>query len=234
MAIPNRVSFGEIISGTARLIRDHPGPIAAYALGMAALSTALSMAKGGASFSSAGVVVTFVASYFLTEILLRREGQLGDAGNRRRIGAYVGASLLAALGALAGTILLIVPGLILLARWSIAPAMIVGEQLGVIESMKASWEATRESQWQIVLAYLALIAVVIAIVGVLLGGAMFSFGEGILGEEGSPLTWSLETNVVNFVGEAAAEFASACSTAMTVAILLALRPSSVSLNAVFE
>ena len=233
-AIANRVTFGDIISGTSRLVRDHPGPIAAYALGMAAITPAISAAKGGGSFSGAGVIVTFVASYFLTEVLLRREGQLADPGFRRRIGAYVGASLLAALGALAGTLLFVVPGLILLARWSIAPAMIVGERLGVMESLRASWEATRPSQWQIVLAYVALVFVVIAIAGALTGGAMFSFGEAILEDEGSQLTWNLQTNVVNFAIEVTAEFASACSTAMTVAIMLVLRPSSISLNAVFE
>ena len=151
-----------------------------------------------------------------------------------RIGAYIGASLLAALGGLAGAILLVVPGL---TCWPVgrSPAtMIVGEQLGVVESLKASWEVTRRSQWQIALAYLALIAAVIAIVGGVMGGAMFFLGDEILPDEGSPLTSSLKANVMNFVSEGIAEFASACSTAMTVAILLALRPSAASLNAVFE
>lgn len=61
----------------------------------------------------------------------------------------IGLSILMYLGVGFGFMLLIVPGLYLLVRWSAAVPVLVHEQLGVLASMKRSSELTQGSRWRI-------------------------------------------------------------------------------------
>ncbi|PSJ50322.1 glycerophosphoryl diester phosphodiesterase membrane domain-containing protein [Kumtagia ephedrae] len=61
----------------------------------------------------------------------------------------IGLSLLMYLGITIGFMLLIIPGLYLLVRWSAAVPVLVHERLGVLASMKRSAELTKGSRWRI-------------------------------------------------------------------------------------
>ncbi len=124
-----------------------------------------------ALYHLATAALSIVASYFLLMVLLASCGRLRDRSTR--IWAYIGMSILTVLGAVLGMLLLIVPGIILLVRWSAASGFLIGERAGVTESLGQSWEATRGYSWPIFFAFLVLIVGFIVIAGVIGGVAGF-------------------------------------------------------------
>ena len=136
---------------------------------------------GGAAAGAKGVF-NLIAGYYLLVELLRRERLMQSKGS---VWSYVGASLLAGVGIVIGLILLIVPGLYLMARWSLAPAIVLARGERAIESLESSWEATRESAWTLLLVFLLFFVVL------LIGGTMVGFVIGVFagigGLMGSPL-----------------------------------------------
>jgi hypothetical protein len=68
---------------------------------------------------------------------------------RPRLPALIAAGILAGLGIVFGLILLIIPGLYLLTRWSLIPAVIVIEKRSAGESFDRSWELTRGYGWTV-------------------------------------------------------------------------------------
>ncbi len=86
-----------------------------------------------------------------------------------------GLSFLMGLGILPGLILLIVPGLYVMARWSAALPALVDGTPGVINAMRQSWAITRDGVWPIV-AMLAVLFIML-IIGAMIAtfvGALFS------------------------------------------------------------
>ncbi|TIP97719.1 MAG: hypothetical protein E5X61_40330, partial [Mesorhizobium sp.] len=92
----------------------------------------------------------------------------------------LGIGLLAVLGAGLGLILLIVPGIILWLRWSVAVPVLVQERLGVFGSMARSSDLTKGSRWALFGLFLVMIVAVIAI-ELALGTATALFGDGVVG-----------------------------------------------------
>src|SRR5690606_15174724 len=79
--------------------------------------------------SAAGLlnsVVGFVASYFLMRALMGGSGLLPE-GETGGFWAYFGVSFVAGLGIGLGFVLLVVPGVILLVRWSPALALVMSK-----------------------------------------------------------------------------------------------------------
>ena len=122
-------------------------------------------------------VLTVIASYFLIQEVLKSMGRLREGGTR--IWAYIGMSILSVLGMIVGFILLVIPGIIIMIRWSAASGFLVGAREGVTESLSASWEATRGHSWAIFFAGLVLLIGFAILSGVLAGGA-FATGVEIL------------------------------------------------------
>jgi hypothetical protein len=71
------------------------------------------------------------------------------ARTRPRLPALISAGVVATLGIVVGLILLIVPGLYLLTRWALIPAVIVIEKGRAGESFDRSWELTRGYGWTV-------------------------------------------------------------------------------------
>lgn len=73
----------------------------------------------------------------------------------------IGLSILMYLGIMIGLVLLIIPGIYLLVRWSAAIPALVHERLGILASMGRSAELTKGSRWRIlgliVIVYIALV-----------------------------------------------------------------------------
>lgn len=85
---------------------------------------------------------------------------------------YIGVSILVPLTVLGGLILLIVPGLIWLVRFSFAPIIVIDTAMGPIKSMKESYAITKGNFWKltlfwIVLALLNLAGLILVGVGLL-------------------------------------------------------------------
>lgn len=142
-----------VLGGTGALVR-RGGLRAAIALasmtGIAALADSIT---GGAELNFVAAAVSFGMLYWLTGALLEDLGRLPRAG---RVGAAVGLCLLTNIGTLAGFVFLIVPGIILLVRWSISLVWLLGEDSDVSGAISGSWEATRDSFWPIFLTQLLL------------------------------------------------------------------------------
>lgn len=138
------------------------------------------MVEATDTFATAGyeigvAVITIVASYFLLAQYLESSGRLRDRDTR--IWAYIGMAILSGIGTVLGFLFLIIPGLILMVRWSAASGFLIGARKGVTESLGDSWEATRGHGWPIFFAGLVVFLGII-IVSAILGGAVgFSGNE---------------------------------------------------------
>jgi hypothetical protein len=138
-----------------------------------------------AGFELLTVVVSVVASYFLLVHLLEARNRF--RAGETRVWAYIGMSILSSIGMIVGFVLLIVPGLILLVRWSAASGFLIGARKGVVQSLSASWEATKGHGWSIFGAGLVML-IGMAVIGGVLGGAgslegsetLFGFAAGLV------------------------------------------------------
>lgn len=107
------------------------------------------------------IVVAFIGSYLLLETMLKRAGLVTYTGDKRIL-AYVGLALLSGLGTGLGFLLLIIPGLVFMARWSIAGPLLIGKGEGVMASLGKSWEATKGSEFPIILCYILVLVFTLA------------------------------------------------------------------------
>jgi hypothetical protein len=100
-------------------------------------------------------VVISVASLFLqTWLTLALLEAYDQRRGRRGVGTVLGIGLVSGLGILLGLVLLVVPGLILLVRWSISVPYALGEDVGPIDALQASFEETRGAFWPLLLVLL--------------------------------------------------------------------------------
>ena len=115
------------------------------------------------------LVVSFVGAFWLQGALIEAVRDVRDGRadltipelyerTRPRLPALLAAGIVAGLGIAIGLVLLIVPGLYLLTRWCLIPAVIVIEKRGAGESFDRSWQLTRGFGWTVfgslVVAYL--------------------------------------------------------------------------------
>lgn len=119
------------------------------------------------------LVVSFVANYFLLKRYLAVRGRLQKDANR--FWPYLGMAILSAFAIVFGLILLIVPGIILLVRWSAASGYIIGAGQGVSDALTSSWNATKGHGWAIFFAGIALFVGVMVAASVI-GGTMGAVG----------------------------------------------------------
>lgn len=122
-------------------------------------------------------VATIVGLYWLVKAYLASRNRL--VSNENRFWPYLGMAILSGIAIVVGFIFLIVPGIILVVRWSAANGFLVSGREGVIDSLKASWEATRGNAMTIFLAGLVMIIVLILVAGTV--SAVFGFVNLTLG-----------------------------------------------------
>ena len=114
-------------------------------------------------------IVALAFQWWLTSFLLEQFGK-DDPG--RGSGNIIGVSFVSGLAVLFGLVLFIIPGVILLVRWSIAVPIVLSEREGVSAALRESWHRTEGHFWPILglflviyvpmLAYLLVIGVVTA------------------------------------------------------------------------
>jgi hypothetical protein len=122
-------------------------------------------------------IVSIAASYFLIAQYLEARGLLRD--RETRIWAYVGLTILSVIGMMVGFLLLVVPGLILLTRWSAASGFLIGARAGIVESLSASWDATRGNGWAIFFAGFVML-IIASLIGAAIGGISVAMGSSTL------------------------------------------------------
>ena len=183
-----QATFAGILGELFELLRDGWREVALYTLTiggatavgiLAGLTTAPESAldvgfglddranPAGTLFEFGLLAASLVAYYFLLKRLLHMRGPPRSAGNR--FWPYVGMSILSFLALILGLIVLIVPGIILLVRWSAASGYVIDRGQGVTESLSASWHATSGHSWAIFFAGIVLFLVLI-VVSAVVGG----------------------------------------------------------------
>ena len=161
-------------------------------------------------------VVTLVGSYLVLRDLLAKRGRLHD--KRMRFWGYLGMSILALLGLMLGLILLIVPGLIVLVRWSAANGFLLGEGEGITDALGKSWEATRGHGWAIFFV-----------------GVVITIGLSIVGGAIAAAALSTNFDIAIFAVSAFVDaFSNALLLALSIAVFHLVAPMDTSVSEVFE
>jgi membrane-anchored glycerophosphoryl diester phosphodiesterase (GDPDase) len=225
MSLQYKVSAAQIFSNLSDVAIRHVKVWGLAVLLMAVLYTAVDILLGRELGTLSSVLNLFV-SYYVTEVILREEGRLGTSYSA--YGSLFGASLLSALGIGLGFVLLIIPGLYCLARWSLVTPLIVGEGMGAIAAMSESWERTTESVWAIVSVYLVYVITFVVAVGMLaFSGLAVSDEQGALPLEAAGL-------IIPFVENLTAVTLGMAGTLIAIAVYRALSGTASTYDDVFS
>ncbi|WP_380875368.1 hypothetical protein ACFB49_04360 [Sphingomonas sp. DBB INV C78] len=147
---------GAILSRTFELLRGNamPAVIASLVLGV------VTLANGAVS-----AAVSIFAEYTIVAGLLSAADLMPDGYRTRRFWAILGLGILSGLAIMAGFALLIVPGVFLLVRWVTCVPVLIGEETGVFEAMRRSWQETTGHFWSIFFALAVIYAPLVLVVG---------------------------------------------------------------------
>lgn len=108
------------------------------------------------------IVVGVFFSYRLLTAMVQRTG-LDSRGDKDVFLTYFGLTLLYGLAVAVGMILLILPALFLVARWSLAQSLVVARGEGIMKAFGESWERTSGNDFPIIVAVLVFFLVPMAI-----------------------------------------------------------------------
>lgn len=163
-------------------------------------------------FTLAGAAVAVVGAFFLLAQYLRSEGRL--TSTETRVWAYIGMVLLSGIGYIFGFLLLVIPGIILLVRWSASSGYLIGQREGIIDSLKASWDATRGYSWPIFFAGLVLGIMVSIVVGIFVAASayignavIFGFIASLADAASNAIYYAFGIGVYRLVNDVSAETA---------------------------
>lgn len=168
--VPAReLKIGKIIDKTLGVMERGAVPALIFVVVMTALCVPVSYFAVGSTalLRLAGAEVLkavfgMVASYFLLVAMLRRTGLYSRTDGDSFL-PFIGLSVLSTLGTMLGFIAFVIPGLFIMARWIIAPQILVARGAGVMEALGESWDRTRGNEFQIIVAAVALLLVLIAV-----------------------------------------------------------------------
>ncbi|RJX66368.1 hypothetical protein D6858_12690 [Tsuneonella suprasediminis] len=171
MSADRQIGFADILSQTVETLSAGARAAAIYfvvvgALGAAGVFTDLNGAetdvffgfRSGFIYSAddgivsallqfAAWIASVIGGYLLVKTFLFERGAAVDS--RNRFWAYIGMSIVSTIGTVLGFLLFIVPGIIIAVRWIASSGFLVGSNEGPIDSLSASWEATRGHSWPI-------------------------------------------------------------------------------------
>jgi hypothetical protein len=146
--------FGRFVATAAVvfIVLDLASAIAERASGTSVASDLL--------WSLIAIVLSFIGAFWLQGALIEavqdvRDGRtdlsIAELYERTapRLPALIAAGIVAGIAIAIGLVLLIVPGLFLLTRWALIPAVIVIEKRSASDSFSRSWELTRGHGWTI-------------------------------------------------------------------------------------
>ena len=174
---PRSLKIGTIIDKTLGVIERNVTPVLAYVAGLTVINGAITYFSRDMTrvtdalvLGIAGIAVGIVAAYLLLEAVIGHMG-LRSRTHEDTFLTYCGMSILATLGILGGFILLIIPGLVIIARWMLAGPLVIARGDGAKRALGESWERTRGAEFPILIALLAL--VIVPIVVMIASGIMF-------------------------------------------------------------
>lgn len=143
------------------------------------------------------MLIQAVIVYAAFQDMRRRPVAIGESFGKAlpRLAPILGLMIVEGLAVGFGTILLIVPGIILMMMWYVALPVCVVEQLGPIESLGRSSELTKGHRWK-----LFGLVLIVGIVGLIIGATIPIAGRLIFGRVGFVITQYLVQTVVGAFG----------------------------------
>jgi hypothetical protein len=177
--------LGEAFALYRRLFRRSV-VVAGLIFAVVALAQALAARSGTAVALFVSLLLSLVGGLLVQGALVEvvrdlREGRPPAPVNeyydrtRGRLGTLVGASIAYGFGVLVGFLLLVIPGLIAIARWSLIVPLVMIEKLGWRDAFRRSSELVR-GQTGRVLALVVIADIIVAVVS-----SFFSFLPGFVG-----------------------------------------------------
>lgn len=182
---PRELKIGTIIDKAIGVLDRSLVPALIYLAIMSAATSAISYFAPDQTDvvqQLVGALLKFVAgvvgAYLLLEAMVRRTGLRSPENRRGEFDAFLpflALSLLYIAGVILGFIVVILPGLIVMARWSIAQPLLIARGDRPREALGKSWELTKGNEFQILVAMVALYILPLAIM--LAAGALFEKGD---------------------------------------------------------
>jgi hypothetical protein len=151
------VEFGDVITQCTEVIRSHLSLILVTLFLITAGYALLDLAPNKGAGGIPRLIVGVIAQYHFVEALLP-EGAEATPGGKRKYRSLFVTGFLGGLGILIGGVLLILPGVYLMALWAIATPLVVAEGMNGIDALKASWHATSNARWPLFFVFLTCIA----------------------------------------------------------------------------
>jgi hypothetical protein len=141
--------LSDLLARGLRLVRARPLLFAAVVGVSTATSLATDMLPKSATIWApipAGMLMLYL------ELLLTASALGLDAGRVAvmRYPAAFGLAFVSSLLTVIGILLLLIPGLVLLLRWSVSLPVLLAEDCGVYDSLERSWQLTRGRWWIII------------------------------------------------------------------------------------
>ncbi len=159
----DRIVLGEVISEGIRLARSSWRVNILVFFGLFLTSLAIDLLLSLEDAIRAQGLLGLMNLYFQLVVVSAALSAGGVPGysfkprepTRGRYPSAFGLSLVWFLGVGGGLVLLVVPGLVLLVRWSVSTPVLLAEDLGILESLRRSWQITR-IHWKVAALVLAL------------------------------------------------------------------------------
>lgn len=155
-------TVGDIFTETFTVFTANWRMVVVFSLALGLAAGAMQWAAGvpvadAGKFSGNGLGVTVamgilasVASYIVLWQILADQGLATTSRSAKLYFINLAASLVMMLGMGFAFLLLIIPGFMVMARWSVASQLIIGRGAGVVEAMGESWALTKSRQWTII------------------------------------------------------------------------------------
>ncbi|MET0246073.1 MAG: hypothetical protein ABW182_04925 [Sphingomonas sp.] len=136
-----------ILRATVGLVAARPAPAAIAILGMVGAGIVIDLAVTDTELYNVAIaflsIAGLVAQFALLDAVMRQEGLIGRDHGGSRSGSFIILSILTGSAILIGTLLLIIPGLLLAARWAVAAPMVIADRMNWRDAMAASEQQTR-------------------------------------------------------------------------------------------
>lgn len=160
VAPPRELKAGTIIDDTLGVLERCAVPFLLFIVGLTLLNGAVGYY--GLEYTSVmqqvlkgvvGFTIGVAAAYFLYEAVLGRTGLRSRQSDDAFL-PFIGLAVITTLAIMVGLVALVIPGLYLIARWSIAAPVLMIDGKGPIKAMQDSWERTKGSDFAILVAVL--------------------------------------------------------------------------------
>ncbi len=179
---------GPLLAGTFSELAAIPGPLLLYLgtfFGLGLLGRLASWLNGLTAL--AAVVAYFVGQYLLYRLLLRRSGLMVDDGPFR-VFRFFGMALVLGVAIYIASVFFVIPGLILAAKWVMAPSYLVAGSRGTFAAMGESWRASGGNTLALAVVLFVLVVLYLFIIGVGGGIGSISGPGGLMGNFATQLT----------------------------------------------